>query len=234
MTEIQFVSDMGVELVNWMANDMSVVRSARVSTGADLVSTERVPAGLIRFLMNNRHGTPFEHNSMMFRIHAPIFVMREFQRHRIGFSYNEESGRYRELEPAFYIPAADRPLVQVGKPGAYEFIAGDEELHAQTCVAMRSACSRSFREYQVMLDEGVAREVARMVLPVSLFSSMYVTCNARSLMSFLSLRTRHKSASVPSFPQREIELVAEKMEALWAELMPVTYAAFNEAGRVSP
>ena len=85
-----------------------------------------------------------------------------------------------------------------------------------------------------MLDAGVAREVARTVLPVGIYSSMYATCNARALMHFLSLRTKHEDATFPSFPQREIEMVAEKMEACFAELMPLTYAAWQANGRVAP
>ena len=84
------------------------------------------------------------------------------------------------------------------------------------------------------MDAGVAREVARTVLPLSLYSSMYVTMNARSLMAFLSLRTKREGSHFPSFPQREIEMVAEKMETHFAELMPLTYEAFNTNGRVSP
>ncbi len=85
-----------------------------------------------------------------------------------------------------------------------------------------------------MLDAGIAREVARAVLPVTIYSSMYVTMNARSLMNFLSLRTTREGTHFPSFPQREIEMVAEKMEDFWAGLMPLTYQAFNKNGRVAP
>lgn len=99
---------------------------------------------------------------------------------------------------------------------------------------MEESYRQSYAAYQAMLAEGVAREVARAVLPVGLFSSMYATCNARSLMHFLSLRTKDERAKVPSFPQREIEMVAEKMEQEWAALMPLTHAAFNEHGRVAP
>ena len=87
---------------------------------------------------------------------------------------------------------------------------------------------------QRMLDAGVAREVARIVLPLNIFSSMYVTMNARALMNFLSLRTKREGSHFPSFPQREIEMCAEKMESIWTELMPLTHAAFNANGRVSP
>lgn len=189
--------------------------------------------GLINYLMRDRHGSPFEHNSMTFYVQAPIFVFREFMRHRIA-SYNEESGRYRELNPVFYVPADDRNLVQQGKPGAYEFVPGTAEQVKLTQEATKHAVTVAYQEYERMLEAGVAREVARGVLPVATYSSMYVTMNARSLMNFLSLRTKREGTHFPSFPQREIEMVAEKMEAEWAKLMPLTYAAFNEHGRVSP
>ncbi|MFI1579464.1 FAD-dependent thymidylate synthase [Embleya sp. NPDC020630] len=149
-------------------------------------------------------------------------------------SYNEESGRYRELSPVFYVPAAERRLVQRGKPGAYEFVDGTAEQHAVVDEATRAGYESAYAAYRRMLEAGVAREVARTTLPVGLYSSMYATCNARSLMHFLGLRTKHEDATFPSFPQREIEMVAERMEAAWAELMPLTYAAFNANGRVAP
>lgn len=149
-------------------------------------------------------------------------------------SYNEESGRYRELEPVFYIPDEQRKLVQRGRPGKYEFVSGTPEQHAAVSKAMEESYRQSYAAYQDMLAAGVAREVARAALPVGLFSSMYATCNARSLMHFLGLRTQHEQARVPSFPQREIEMVAEGMEREWARLMPLTYAAFNANGRVAP
>ncbi|MFT4285579.1 MAG: FAD-dependent thymidylate synthase, partial [Protaetiibacter sp.] len=98
----------------------------------------------------------------------------------------------------------------------------------------KAAATFAYEAYQRMLAAGIAREVARGVLPVSTYSSMYVTMNARSLMNFLSLRTKHPESHFPSFPQREIELVAEQMEAFWAELMPLTHAAFQAGGRVAP
>jgi flavin-dependent thymidylate synthase len=149
-------------------------------------------------------------------------------------SYNEESGRYRELQPVFYVPSGQRKLVQQGRPGKYEFVHGSPEQHRTVRDAMEESYLQSYKAYQEMLDAGVAREVARAVLPVGLFSSMYATCNARSLMHFLSLRTKDERAKVASFPQREIEMVAEKMEAEWAALMPLTHAAFNAGGRIAP
>lgn len=149
-------------------------------------------------------------------------------------SYNEESGRYRELQPFFYVPDASRKLVQEGRPGKYIFVEGTEDQQKLVERTMEASYVQAYEAYQEMLAAGVAREVARAVLPVGLFSSMYATCNARSLMHFLGLRTQHELAKVPSFPQREIEMVGEKMEEHWARLMPLTYAAFNANGRVAP
>ncbi|MFI2352373.1 FAD-dependent thymidylate synthase [Streptomyces sp. NPDC019443] len=234
-----FRSDVTVELVKHTASDSDVLWAARVSTAGEqsLEELHKDPErskGLINYLMRDRHGSPFEHNSMTFFISAPIFVFREFMRHRVGWSYNEESGRYRELQPVFYVPGQDRKLVQEGRPGKYVFIDGSPEQHKVVSEAMIDSYRRSYETYQEMLAEGIAREVARAVLPVGLFSSMYATCNARSLMHFLGLRTQHELAKVESFPQREIEMVGEKMEQHWAKLMPLTYAAFNANGRVAP
>ncbi|WP_316529245.1 FAD-dependent thymidylate synthase [Kitasatospora brasiliensis] len=238
-TAPSFRSDVTVELVRSAAADSDVVWAARVSTAGEqsLEAVQQDPEkskGLINFLMRDRHGTPFEHNSMTFFISAPIFVFREFHRHRSGWSYNEESGRYRELQPVFYVPGEERKLVQQGRPGKYEFHEGTPEQHKTTVEAMEAAYRESYTRYQEMLAAGVAREVARAVLPVGLFSSMYATCNARSLMHFLSLRTKRDNSAVPSFPQREIEMVAEQMEEQWARLMPLTHAAFEKHGRVAP
>ena len=239
--EITFRSDVTVELVRHSASDADVIFAARVSTqgeqtlegaSAGVDATER-DRGLINYLMRDRHGSPFEHNSMTFYVQAPIFVFREFMRHRIA-SYNEESGRYRELRPVFYVPGPERKLVQVGKPGAYDFEDGTAEQHELAVSEIKQTCTQAYESYQRMLDAGIAREVARAVLPVTLYSSMYVTMNARSLMNFLSLRTKREGTHFPSFPQREIEMVADKMEAAWEPLMPMTAAAFSKGGRVAP
>ena len=236
--EIIFRDEMSVELVKSSASDADVIWAARVSTAGDK-SLEDVGAdaakseGLINYLARERHGSPFEHTSMTFFISAPIFVFREFMRHRIA-SYNEESGRYRELKPVFYIPSKERKLVQIGKAGAYTFVDGTPEQFEITVAAIKETCNLAYANYQKMLEAGVAREVARAVLPVTLYSSMYVTMNARALMNFLSLRTAREGSHFPSYPQREIEMVAEKMEAHFAKLMPITYGAFQKSGRIAP
>jgi len=236
--DIQFRSDITVELVKSSASDADVVFAARVSTQGeqsldDVTSDPERSRGLINYLMRDRHGSPFEHNSLTFFVRAPIFVWREHMRHRIT-SYNEESGRYRELEPVFYVPGPERNLVQQGKPGAYEFVPGSTEQHELVDSAVRESCTQAYVAYRSMLDAGIAREVARIVLPVTIYSSAYVTMNSRALMNFLSLRTKREGSHFPSFPQREIEMVAERYEEEWATLMPLTHAAFEANGRVAP
>ncbi len=236
--EINFRSDVTVELVKASASDSDVIWAARVSTAGensldDVNSDAARSEGLINYLARERHGSPFEHTSMTFFISAPIFVFREFMRHRIA-SYNEESGRYRELRPNFYVPAKERKLVQIGKAGSYTFIDGTDEQYEITVAAIKESCTVAYENYKKMLDAGVAREVARAVLPVGLYSSMYVTMNARALMNFLSLRTSREGSHFPSYPQREIEMVAEKMEQYFATLMPLTHGAFEKSGRVAP
>lgn len=238
MTEVTFRSDVTVEMVRDYARDSDVIWAAKVSTlggrsREEMVKDPEASGGLIRYLMRDRHGSPFEHNSMTFYVEAPIFVFREFQRHRIA-SYNEESGRYTQLKPVFYIPARDRNLRQIGKPGAYEFVPGSREQWEDVVWAHKEISTLSYENYEHLLSIGIAREVARMTLPLNIFSSMYVTMNARALMNFLSLRVKSEDSTYKSFPQREIEMCAEKIEAEWQKLMPLTHQAFVDYGRVAP
>lgn len=213
-------------------------RQVTVEHYTGMVYCVTVPNGTLYVRRNGKPmwcgNSPFEHNSFTFLVSAPIFVFREFMRHRVGWSYNEESGRYRQLKPVFYVPGPERKLVQEGKPGQYVFVDGSPEQYKTVVEATQEACRQAYRAYLEMLESGVAREVARGVLPVATYSSMYATCNARSLMHFLGLRTKREDSAFPSFPQREIEMVAEKMEEHFARLMPITHDAFNRAGRVAP
>jgi len=238
----EFRSIMTVELISPAspADDNSVIFAAQVSTKGEK-SRRQVEspegdakkAGLINFLMRERHGTPFEHNMMTFYVEAPIFVFRELMRHRVA-SYNEESGRYRELRPVFYVPNASRKLIQKGKAGAYRFESGSYQQTRMTDGALRRICNEAYASYLSMLNQGIAREVARMVLPVSIYSCAYVTMNSRALMNFLSLRTINEGSKYPSYPMEEITMVADQMEEIFAFLMPLTHNAFHAHGRVSP
>jgi thymidylate synthase (FAD) len=225
---------MDVEYVDGFGSDELMCKAARVSTLGSASIDSKESAGLLNFLTTKRHGSPFEHNAMMFRINAPILVWREFMRHRIGFSYNEQSGRYMELFPVFYIPNEDRNLVQIGKAGAYEFMPGTNEQYDVVFDSLTNSCVIAWKAYQRQLNAGIAKEVARMCLPVNVYSAAYVTCNARSMMAFLSLRTIDEDAMFPSTPQKEISMVADQMEEIFKGLFPTTHKCFNNARRVAP
>lgn len=206
------------------ATDLSVVNAARVSFNKYQDAMDDRGAGLIRFLMREKHGSPFEHNFFRFHVRAPLFVIREWQRHRIA-SYNEESGRYSEFEPMFYIPNNIRQ--QVGKPGAYTFEPVDDEVHEITRSVLLTHSEDAFARYRRLLDIGVAKEVARMVLPLNLYSSFFFSANARGLMNFLALRNSE-------FAQFEIREYAKALEKYFSDYMPATYEAFVGNGRVCP
>lgn len=232
MIDVRFTSDITVNLLHSNFSDEQVCIAARTST-AGIDADPTATAGLIGSLMRNRHGSPFEHMNSTWQVKAPLFVWREHHRHRIA-SYNEESARYKVLEPEFYIPAADRALIQVGKPMAYELRPGSPEQVDHLRDVMTIAAKYAYEAYTSLLDAGVAREVARMVLPVNIMSTCIVTMNARALMNFLSLRVDSENSTYRSKPQREIQMVADQYEATFSSRAPITHSAFIQAGRVAP
>jgi len=215
-----------VRLDDAMATDLSVVNAARVSFARRKEEMDDSDAGLIRFLMRDRHGTPFEHNAFRFHIRCPLFVAREWFRHRVG-SFNEFSMRYAKATDDFYVPEPEDVRTQVGKPGAYSFDPVDPELAERTREELKAVYETAYATYQRLTEEGVARELARSVIPVGAYTEFYWTVNARAIMNFVSLRA-HETA------QREIRRYAEAIETFLAAKMPVTYEAFVAAGRVAP
>jgi len=209
-----------------MADDLSVVNAARVSFARRKDVMDESDEGLVRFLMRDRHGTPFEHNAFRFHIRCPIFVAREWFRHRVG-SFNEFSMRYAKATDDFYVPAPEDVRTQVGKPGAYSFEPVDAELAEQTREELQAVYEHAYETYERLVEAGVARELARSVMPVGAYTEFYWTVNARALMNFLSLRNAE-------FAQREIRRYAEACETFLAAAMPVTYSAFVANGRVAP
>jgi len=227
-----FRSDVVVKLIDSMASDMAVTRAAQVSVKGENNPETDMPR-LIRYLMENRHGSPFEHSVFTFFVEAPIFVFREWHRHRMS-SINEMSGRYTTLKPDFYVPAANRKLMNIGTSARPEFAPGTPQLSRLVESNIAGVCSEAWVSYQEMLAAGVANEVARLVLPVTTYSQMYWTVNARSLMNFLSLRIDSPDSTHRSRPQWEIQMGAEQMEAEFARLMPHTHEAFVQSGRMAP
>jgi thymidylate synthase (FAD) len=208
-----------------LATDLAVVNGARVSFNEASQELSERDEGLIRFLMRERHGSPFEHGYFRFIVKAPLFVVREHQRHRAGHSYNEWSGRYSKMEPEFYVP--DFVRTQVGKPGSYSFERVDDATRERARQEIDENARRAYAAYERMLEQGVAKEVARAVLPLSTYSKYYWSCNPRSLMHFCGLRN-HEAA------QYEIREYAAAAESFLARLMPVTHSAFVANGRVAP
>ncbi len=206
-----------VRLIDMMGNDLSAVRSARVSYGKELTTPEK-DRKLIEYLMKHGHETPFEHIVFTFHVKCPIFVARQWFRHRIA-SYNEISGRYTELKDEFYIPdkirIPDEKDKQKSKPNDGRI--NEEEAKKLMIESFES----SYRTYQKLLEMGLAREMARIVLPLSIYTEFYWTVNARSLMNFLNLRA-------DSHAQWEIQQYALAIASIFKEKCPWTFNAFLE------
>jgi thymidylate synthase (FAD) len=236
-----------VHFIGSMATDLDVVNAARVSLNSSStweVETEVIgegagvgldfrnhnvlsdrDKGLIKFLMRERHGTPFEHGYFKFRVKAPLFVFREWHRHRVGHSYNEWSARYSKLEPEFYVP--DKVLVQAGKPGAYTFLDAGQEKTNICRNYLLASYRESYATYEFLLDQGISKQQARLALPVATYSEMIWSCNPRSLMHFLSLRDSEHA-------QHEIREYAKVIAEIFSSIMPVTYEAFVSNGHKAP
>lgn len=224
-------SDTLVTEIQYMGSDEMFVRAARRSTkNYDNIEGAE---GLINYLMKQRHGSPFEHGGLTVEVEAPIFVAREWMRHRVPWGYSELSGRYSELDPVFWIPAEHRGIVNVGKP-ARPKMAVDTAKRWTTLICMKTAYKVASNQYFQMLRIGVATEVARSVLPVGTYTNFWATANPRAIMHFLSLRSSDQRAKYPTYPQAEIEDAAQQLETIFASHWPITYNAFNTHGRVAP
>lgn len=223
------ISNGFVRLDNCMADDYSVVNSARVSFARNTEEEAEMTdadAGLINFLMRERHGTPFEHNAFRFHVKCPVFVAREWFRHRIG-SFNEFSARYSEVPNEMFVPELSEVREQTGKPGAYKFKQMEMSNSMRTRDIITEANASAYEAYAEMLALGVAKELARTVLPMGMFTQFYWTVNARALMNFLSLRTDENA-------QLDIRKYAEAVESLFSKEMPTTYKSWIANGKVSP
>lgn len=214
-----------VRIENFAGGDQSVVRAARVSYASNLTTRIFTPEEqaakdmkLIKYMLEHEHGTPFEHNMFTFHVKAPIFVFRQWHRTRIGVSYNELSARYSEMNDEFYIPKLWREQDTKNKQGS-KF--SDKIDHDAATKTLEKQCHSAMATYDWMIREGIAREMARMVLPVNLYSEMYVTFNARSLMNFIGLRSEMHA-------QSETRKFSHAMSILFKNAMPMTHGAMTE------
>jgi len=240
---MQFKSNIDVSPIQQMGGDYMVVAAAKVSTNGPAALEFAKPdaadtnAGLINYLVAQRHGTPFEHSALTFFVHAPIFVWREWHRHRIGFSYNEESARYKQLEPIFYLPDRERPMMKVDgwKPGRPKFTRCESDIEFEhLCDRLKLTYELCYTTYLRNLECGFDPGLSRDCLPVGIYSGCWVTCNPRSLMAFLSLRVHVSDAKFVSYPLWEIDLAARACEQTLKTGWPITHAAFVKNGRVAP
>lgn len=236
--EYRVIDDIGyVRLDAIMGSDLTIVNAAKVSFANRAEHFGEVERKILEFLMKYRHGSPSEHVTLRFTTRAPLFVNYEWHRHRAGHSYNEESARYTTMRPDFRSYKAYEITTQVGRPGRYTF----EPMHEQTFEEGMTGVERAaeaesimdlaqrfaFREYRRLLDMGVAPQQARIVLPVGMYKEQVWTCNARSLMHFLSLRM-DKNA------QSDIRAYAHAIYRLAKMVLPHTMDDFANRGFVAP
>lgn len=231
MTQVKMTSDVTVKLIRVCASDDSVIQSAQTSAKGEN-KPDTVPARLINSLMKNQHGVPFEHNMFTFFFKMPITAARELVKHRIA-SMSEMSGRYMELLPEFYTPGPLRKMRNIGTSMEPVMVA-DDELRQFANATDLIIAQKAWDLYEQRLERGMAKELARNVLPVNIMTQIYFTMNARSMMNFLKLRVESDDSLVRSRPMWEIQMVADQVELHFAEHMPLTHAAFVANGRVAP
>lgn len=212
-----------VRLVDNMGDDLSVVRAARVSFDAAWRAgeDEANDTKLINYLWRNRHTTPFEAVAFTFEIKAPIFVFRQWHRHRT-WSFNELSARYRELPEEFYVPKSEHIGVQSKSSKQARDLTGDTNAVAGDII--EAACANAFVMYRKLLACGTPRELARSVLPVATYSHMFATVDLLNLMKFLTLRCDQHA-------QYEIRVYADAMRELARAVTPVCIGAWESAGK---
>lgn len=213
--EIKVLDKGFVRLIDMLGDDMAPVQAARVSYGKGL-TTEGRDKKLLFYLMEHGHHSPFEHVAFKFHIKLPIFVMRQLVRHRIA-SINERSGRYTEFTEDWFVPGQIRIPEEVNKQGSVP--TNDEVLNKKAKDLIESTIEATYESYKKLLDMGVAREMARIVLPTSMYTEFYWTINVRSLMNFLTLRA-------DSHAQAEIQEYALAIASIFEEKCPITYEAF--------
>lgn len=221
---------MHVEYVQHAGDDNSVLSAMLVSTKAESAAQHAEDddkrLGRLRFLMRNKHASPFEHGWLTVMVHAPIFVAREWHRHRTQ-SYNEVSGRYKKMDMEFYDPDPDvRPLQQIGKPGEYRFELGTKDQIDEMYKRFSQAHLAAREAYQAMLDAGVAKEVARMVLPLNTYTTWYASANLRNWLHFLNLRTDDAA-------MWEIRQLALNVEGIVADCWSGVHMVWAEQGHPS-
>ena len=207
-----------VTLIDMMGDDFSAVKAARVSYAKEQSPDIERDRALIEYLMKNKHESPFEHITLTFHVKCPIFVARQWLRHRIGNSYNEISRRYTtKYSEEFYLP--DHIRVQDEENRQSSYICEDDNKKEQALLLIEESYKNAYETYQKLLKLGIAREMARIVLPVGEYTQFYWTSNIRSIMHFLNLRA-------DGHAQYEIQLYAKAIAEIFSKVCPLSYTAF--------
>ena len=208
-----------VRVIDYMGHDAAIVQAARVSYGKG-TKTAKSDEGLIRYLMRHWHSTPFEMCEIKLHVKLPIFVARQWVRHRTA-SVNEYSARYSILDREFYIPDVEQIRAQSETNRQGRGNPFDEGAAREIQSHIRDECDRAYSLYQGMLDNGLSRELARMVLPSNIYTQWYWKVDLHNLFHFLRLR-------VDTYAQYEIRVYAEQIRRIVADWVPVAYQAFED------
>lgn len=241
VTQVTLTSDITVNHIQSVGDDLTICRAAWQSS-TDIPPEEATEArlfGLLRSLIRHRHGSPLEAGFLTVAVHAPLFVLAQWVRHRHtsisidDLSYSVESGRYRELAPVFWVPRPDRPILKASpwNPMRPQFERLDSGDRAALDWMLEECYGRIWEAYRRMLAMGIAPEVARSVLPQSTYCHWWASGNLRSWLSFLSLRTKDAGADVVSHVQMETEETGRAVERLLGERWPLVMRAWRECGR---
>ena len=202
-----------VTLIDYMGSDLRTVNAARISFGKQKEVFDEKDEGLVKYLAEHEHQSPFRHNKVTFHVKAPIFVLRQWMKHRIDSEFNELSGRYVEFPPDdFYIPDIFRQQSVDNKQGS----AGEVESNTAAQLMYTVSCENSIRDYQRLISMGVCREQARCILPLGMYSEVFWTASLQTIAHFVKLRNE-------SHAQWEIQQYAIVVEQLTKELFPVSY-----------
>ena len=212
-----------VRLVDYMGTDLTVVNAARVSFGKRKETFDDKDAELVAYLAEHEHTAPFRHAYLTFHVKAPIFVFRQWMKHRIASDFNEISGRYVEFsQDEFYVPHSFRQQARINKQGSEGQI---QEEHSQAAMeAYTDACRNSVKQYKALIEMGVCREQARCVLPLALYSEVYWTASLQAVAHFLRLR-------LDSHAQWETRQYAKAVRELAGPIFPIGLAALMKAAQ---
>lgn len=235
--EIKVLDHGYVRLVDWMGSDSRICEAARISYKSPSKGVEQ-DKKLLEYLWKNKHTSPFEMVKITLNIKMPIFIMRQYVRHRMQ-NLNEVSARYTELPNEFYIPKKWRAQDTKNKQGStakedwdkvgfdvpYADKKGSFFLNMSRNEAMeqslRARCKECYETYELMLACGVAREMARIVLPVNIYTEIYACWDLKNLLHFITLRD-------DSHAQAEIQEYSRAIREICNELFPITMAAFGK------